>query len=122
MSSDSSFPSFAGTASSSSASAGLYVGRESSVRDAVDVNPANYVECPYDPNHRMPQARYIYHVKNCRAKFRAANPIQAHFKICPWNARHEMEVGSYQQHILRCPDRCRHQRGAVGGPRGAMVV
>ena len=87
-------------------STAFYVGRECSVRDDGRANPSTYVTCPYDSNHTMPHSRYVYHVRNCRTKFREANPSEMYFKICPWNARHEMPAAEYKQHLIDCTDRC----------------
>lgn len=59
------------------------------------------VECPYNPEHKMPLDSLLKHFSKCKSM----KKLQRHFKVCPFNPLHHMPIADYDAHVDSCKDR-----------------
>lgn len=61
---------------------------------------ADWVRCPYNPKHVMPERRLKWHLaKTCSAALQHSPS----FSICPFNSLHLVPNHAFQQHLQTCP-------------------
>jgi len=60
-----------------------------------------WVRCPYNANHKMPQSRLQWHLLKCQDKKR--NGFL--YSTCPFNAIHQVLKTELSNHIAKCPDK-----------------
>jgi hypothetical protein len=95
-----------------------------------------WVRCPYNPTHKMPEARLQWHLVKCADKVNSSFPVvHVHieptfafvvssqhpliwsfipqklrgdeYATCPFNAQHVVLKSELSHHKMRCPDRVR---------------
>jgi len=59
------------------------------------------VECPYNPEHKMPLDSLLKHFSKCKSM----KKLQRHFKVCPFNPLHHIPTADYDAHIEGCKDK-----------------
>ena len=61
---------------------------------------ADWVRCPYNPKHVMPERRLKWHLaKTCPTALLHSSS----FSTCPFNSLHLIPNHSFQQHLQTCP-------------------
>lgn len=65
---------------------------------SVFIEQAKLIRCPYDPNHKVSEARYNFHVHECLKKHRG------NLEQCKYNAGHYVRPGEMQEHLRICED------------------
>jgi len=61
----------------------------------------DWMNCPYNPNHRMPSSRFQWHLVKCPDKKKVGHLYQP----CPYNAQHIVLKSELSHHKSKCPDR-----------------
>eukprot|EP01017_Pseudomicrothorax_dubius_P043747 TRINITY_DN7342_c0_g1_i6.p2 TRINITY_DN7342_c0_g1~~TRINITY_DN7342_c0_g1_i6.p2 ORF type:complete len:172 (+),score=18.30 TRINITY_DN7342_c0_g1_i6:54-569(+) len=59
------------------------------------------VVCPFNPEHRMPPRRFVWHVSQCKDRYQ----MDQVFRTCEFNALHILPESEYAGHVETCPDR-----------------
>lgn len=65
---------------------------------SVFIEQAKLIRCPYDPNHKVSEARYNFHVHECLKRNRG------NLEQCKYNAGHYVRPGEMQEHLRICED------------------
>lgn len=58
---------------------------------------SDWVVCPFNSSHRLPQSRLPYHITKCRTKY-----VGPPMEMCPFNATHYVQAGTLRQHYGKC--------------------
>jgi len=61
----------------------------------------DWINCPYNSNHRMPPSRFQWHLVKCPDKKR----VGENFTACPYNAQHIILKTELENHKRKCPDK-----------------
>ena len=69
------------------------------VPDIPQVQPDEYVKCPYFPEHELRRNRLPYHLMKCQS-----NPNAPKLFVCPFNYLHRVSFEERQQHLIVCED------------------
>lgn len=59
------------------------------------------VECPYNPEHKMPLDSLLKHFAKCKSMKKLRNQ----FKVCPFNPLHHVPTSDYEMHLGTCVDK-----------------
>ncbi|XP_006818630.1 uncharacterized protein LOC102800775 [Saccoglossus kowalevskii] len=70
------------------------------IASRTDIDPEEFLVCPYDPIHRVASKRFPYHIMKCKK-----NHPTKRMDTCPFNARHIIEHHLFRHHICNCPDK-----------------
>jgi hypothetical protein len=62
-----------------------------------------WVHCPYNHEHQMPQSRLQWHLVKCPEKKRCKDK----FTQCPFNSIHIIPTSELASHKAKCKDRVR---------------
>lgn len=62
-------------------------------------DPDEFEVCPYNPVHRIPSRRMVYHLNKCRKCF------VGNMKTCPFNSKHRVPAPEFNYHMNNCPDK-----------------
>jgi len=60
-----------------------------------------WVKCPYNHTHTMPQSTLQWHLVRCSDKRKNAD----NFSTCPYNATHIIIKSELTKHVMNCPDK-----------------
>jgi len=60
-----------------------------------------WVKCPYNHSHVMPQSTLQWHLVRCSDKRKNAD----NFSTCPYNATHILIKSELTKHVMNCPDK-----------------
>ena len=58
-----------------------------------------YIECPYNPNHKIPTNRMPLHLVKCEKQ---SNLV---LMVCPFNASHRYPRNKLEEHINHCKNK-----------------
>jgi len=61
----------------------------------------DWINCPYNSNHRMPPSRFQWHLVKCPDKKR----VGENFTACPYNAQHIILKTELENHKRKCSDK-----------------
>ena len=65
------------------------------------------VECPYNPEHKMPLDSLQKHFAKCKSM----KKLKHLFKVCPFNPNHHVPATDFDEHKRRCKDKNDFQLG-----------
>lgn len=57
----------------------------------------DWVTCPYNSEHRLPNSRLPYHIVKCRPTYKGPK-----LETCPFNATHLVPEGKLREHFADC--------------------
>jgi len=60
---------------------------------------SEFVNCPYNSNHRVLQSRLSYHIIKCEKKYQRLK-----LEMCPFNATHRIREIEMGKHLETCED------------------
>lgn len=70
---------------------------------------SDWVNCPFNSQHRLPLSRLPYHITKCRVKYMGP-PME----MCPYNATHYVPAGTLRQHYDECESYYHANRERLG--------